>query len=36
MQKGVKSIEINGDTIKGNRIPVNQLAEQNQVKVTMG
>jgi N,N'-diacetylchitobiose phosphorylase len=36
VQRGVRSIEVNGRIIKENRIPADMLAEENQVKVTMG
>ena len=36
VQKGVKIIEINGDSIQGNRIPVSILKEHNHVGVIMG
>ena len=35
-QKGVKLLEVNGKEVKGNRIPVDLLKEQNQVNVIMG
>jgi cellobiose phosphorylase len=36
IQKGVKSIEINGDLIDGNSIPVKLLDDFNEVRVIMG
>jgi cellobiose phosphorylase len=36
IQKGVKILEINGKTIKGNQIPVGILNEFNEVRVVMG
>ena len=36
IQKGVKSIELNGKLLTGNKIPINKLENENQVKVIMG
>jgi cellobiose phosphorylase len=36
VQKGVRSIEINGEKIEGNVIPVEKMKEENSVVVEMG
>ena len=36
IQKGVNTIEINGDKTQGNRIPVSLMKDNNQIKVIMG
>ena len=36
VQKGVKEIIVNGETIKGNLIPVNKMVAENVVEVIMG
>jgi N,N'-diacetylchitobiose phosphorylase len=36
VEKGVKSIEINGKALSGNRIPIDQIGLHNQIKVMMG
>ena len=36
MEKGVKEISLNGETIKGNIIPLNNLKQNNEVLVLMG
>lgn len=36
MEKGVEKIEINGISVKGNKLPAGILTDENQVKVIMG
>ncbi|MFN3699198.1 MAG: glycosyl hydrolase family 65 protein, partial [Dictyoglomus sp.] len=36
VQKGVKSIVINGKEIEGNFIPFSEMQEENEVRVIMG